>query len=486
MVGALTNKPYSFKGRSWELVSFESFDFFDCLGVELQYDLKGLELLRVLPRVKGVGSYDWISDKTRFSLDGLKYQRLTQPYIKINNQFVSVSWHVALANLAQMFQANKFCLEGFVDGFVDVKMLATFKLLINKAGGLAYSHQLANFLVPFRAFYLLEQKQNSVSPTLGQCVVLLGYNSKLESPLFTLRLKNQIKLNPKLKIFIFGFGAVFSFPVIKLGTNFKKLWAVIEGFSPLAKFFYTGNKITIFLGSTSLSGILGPVYVDIFSKLVSSLFIKTKLILNVCFVPFNFSQIGALDLNFFFKKREYKSAAVKIGYFVNTDLKVTDHYTFAVYHGHHLPAHSAGYNILLPAKAPLEFEQIFFNIFGKPRKSASILPALGLAKENGNVFDLLINIVEGKQLAQIKNFIFYSDIQLLKYFSTYFLQRQVMLKKETFGAFFIRAFAYENFYKIYNCSFSYFMGNFYLSDQISKASPLMGLAATRFKKPFLF
>ena len=87
-VGALTNKPYAFQSRPWELKKTESVDVFDGMGASIRIDSKGKNVLRVLPRLNEEINEEWINDKTRFAIDGLSRQRLDKPYIKINNKLV--------------------------------------------------------------------------------------------------------------------------------------------------------------------------------------------------------------------------------------------------------------------------------------------------------------------------------------------------------------------------------------------------------------
>ncbi|MGL4371617.1 MAG: NADH-quinone oxidoreductase subunit NuoG, partial [Alphaproteobacteria bacterium] len=63
-VGALTSKPYAFKGRSWELTKTESVDVMDAVGSNIRIDTRGREVMRILPRVHEAINEEWISDKT--------------------------------------------------------------------------------------------------------------------------------------------------------------------------------------------------------------------------------------------------------------------------------------------------------------------------------------------------------------------------------------------------------------------------------------
>ncbi len=85
-VGALTSKPYAFKSRPWELKKTESYDVFDAIGSSIRVDSIGKSVLRVLPRINEDINEEWISDKTRYAIDGLSKQRLDKVYIRENNK----------------------------------------------------------------------------------------------------------------------------------------------------------------------------------------------------------------------------------------------------------------------------------------------------------------------------------------------------------------------------------------------------------------
>jgi len=60
-LGALTSKPYAFKARSWELRSTESIDLFDSLCSNIRIDIRGSEIMRILPINNDLINEEWIS-----------------------------------------------------------------------------------------------------------------------------------------------------------------------------------------------------------------------------------------------------------------------------------------------------------------------------------------------------------------------------------------------------------------------------------------
>src|SRR6187399_360303 len=99
-VGALTSKPYAFAARPWELDKTESIDVMDAVGSAIRIDSRGREVMRILPRVNDDVNEEWISDKTRHVVDGLRAQRLDQPYVREDGRLYPASWRDAFDAIA--------------------------------------------------------------------------------------------------------------------------------------------------------------------------------------------------------------------------------------------------------------------------------------------------------------------------------------------------------------------------------------------------
>jgi NADH dehydrogenase (ubiquinone) Fe-S protein 1 len=105
LVGALTNIPYAFKARPWELKSNHSIDTFEPILIVTIIDSRGAEVMRVLPRIHEEVNEEWISDKSRFAFDGVKRQRLNVPMYKDEKgNFVDLEWEDALDKAANVFK----------------------------------------------------------------------------------------------------------------------------------------------------------------------------------------------------------------------------------------------------------------------------------------------------------------------------------------------------------------------------------------------
>lgn len=100
-VGALTSKPFRYTARSWELSRRKSVSPHDGLGSNLAVQVKNGKVMRVTPVENEAVNECWISDKDRFSYEGLNApERLTKPMLKQDGKWLEVEWPVALEYVA--------------------------------------------------------------------------------------------------------------------------------------------------------------------------------------------------------------------------------------------------------------------------------------------------------------------------------------------------------------------------------------------------
>jgi NADH-quinone oxidoreductase subunit G len=105
-VGALTSKPFRFKARSWELTQAESIAPHDAVGSNLHLHLRGNQVMRVHPKDNEAVNETWISDRDRFSYEGLASpDRLTEPLIKEDGAWRPIGWQDALIRVAERLKA---------------------------------------------------------------------------------------------------------------------------------------------------------------------------------------------------------------------------------------------------------------------------------------------------------------------------------------------------------------------------------------------
>src|SRR6202043_3715749 len=134
-LGALTSKPYAFAARPWELNKTESIDVMDALGSAIRIDTRGREVMRILPRTNDDVNEEWISDKTRHVVDGLRTQRLDQPYVRSGGRLQPVSWSENVAAIAtKMARANPRRGGATIGDLAAVEEIFALKDLMTRLG----------------------------------------------------------------------------------------------------------------------------------------------------------------------------------------------------------------------------------------------------------------------------------------------------------------------------------------------------------------
>src|ERR1700737_524367 len=126
-VGALTSKPFRYSARTWELSRRKSVSPHDSVGANVVVQVKNNRVMRVLPLENEAINECWISDKDRFSYEGLhSEERLTQPMIKQGGRWIETDWQTALEYVAKAVNgisaehgANALAMLGSPHGTVE-------------------------------------------------------------------------------------------------------------------------------------------------------------------------------------------------------------------------------------------------------------------------------------------------------------------------------------------------------------------------------
>ena len=205
-VGALTNKVFQFRARPWELIARESVGFHDAMGSNVFYHSRRGQVLRTVPRENEAVNECWLSDRDRYSHQGLYADdRAVKPLLKINGgtpdeSWREVSWAEGLAAAAEILRANR----GDSLGVLVHPAVSNEEggLLAKLAGGLGtgnLDHRINNrdfsdgaVAEPF-ALPLAEIEQADV-------IVLFGTNIRHELPLLHQRIRKAVRKGARVHV----------------------------------------------------------------------------------------------------------------------------------------------------------------------------------------------------------------------------------------------------------------------------------------------
>jgi NADH-quinone oxidoreductase subunit G len=253
-VGALTSKPYAFMARPWELRKTESIDVLDAVGSNIRVDSRSGEVLRVLPRVNEDVNEEWISDKTRFAIDGLKRQRLDRPYIRnAAGKLEAKSWPDALAAVAAKLRTTSGSrVAAIVGDQADCEAIAALKDLMT---GLGSPHldcrQDGAKLDPSAA---ASWRFNSTIAGIDQAdaLILVGTNPRWEAPIINARIRKRF-LAGKFPIAAIGPQLDLTYRYDYLGAGPSTVAELADGKIAFANILKNAKKPMMILGQGALA-----------------------------------------------------------------------------------------------------------------------------------------------------------------------------------------------------------------------------------------
>jgi NADH-quinone oxidoreductase subunit G len=220
-VGALTNKPYRFSARAWELKQLSGVAPHDCLGSNLYFHVKGQHVKRIVPRENTDINETWLSDRDRYSFEGMHHQdRLAGPRIKEDGQWVDCDWETAFSRVTSLLNEHPMetsnDLVGLISPSSTTEEFYLFQQLLRGLGSNSVDHRLRQ--VDFR-----KQSKEPLFPNAGDSlisleqadtVVIVGSYPRHEAPLLNLRIRKAVLKGAKV-IYIDTHQRPFNYAVSK-------------------------------------------------------------------------------------------------------------------------------------------------------------------------------------------------------------------------------------------------------------------------------
>ena len=389
-VGALTHKPWSFNYRPWELTKTETIDVMDALGAHIRIDHRGAAVLRALPRLKDDINEEWITDKSRYALDGLSRQRLDRPYLRKSGKLIAVSWDEALGALAKKIKATKPEKIGVIAG--DLTDVETFKAAKDLCAGLGVTNldcrQDGSLLNAQgsgpRASYLFNTGIAGIEE--ADAIILIGTDLRHEASLIHTRLRKSW-LKGSVEIAVMGTPYDYGFDYTHLGDTTGAIKAFKK--SDFREIFKSAKKPAVLVGMGALCRDDGAAILQqIGSELVAAYGVVTKDWNGFNIVHQAASRVGGLDIGFvptengLSTKAMIKRGALDLLILLGADeidmtgLDKTD----VVYIGSHGDAGASNADIILPAAAFSEKSGLYVNLEGRVQMTQLCVLPKGEAK----------------------------------------------------------------------------------------------------------
>ncbi len=401
-VGALTSKPYAFEARPWELKKTESIDVMDAVGSNIRVDTYNWEVKRVLPLLNNEINEEWISDKTRYSCDGLLKQRLDVPYIKKNNKLQKSNWDEALDLLVEKIKnVNSDEIAGHVGDMVSLENALAFKKFFNHIGS-------KNLEFREKKFYINpDEKMNYIFNSSIQgieesdVILLIGTNPRHEATMLNARIRKTF-VKKGIPIFSIGNPGDLTYDYKLIGNKTEDIKNIINQNNEFSKVLLSAKKPLIIIGESALELESGKFIFEELKKFLN----KNKFVnedwnaLNI--LAQNASTVGLIDLKIlpnekndysFFEK--LNTGKFKFLYLLGSDnIEIKKENEFIVYQGSHGDRGAEIADIVLPNAAYTEQDGLYENLEGRVQECRKASYPIGEAKEDWKILNLILKKID--------------------------------------------------------------------------------------------
>ena len=368
-VGALTSKPYAFTARPWELVKTETIDVMDALGSNIRVDAKGAEVMRIIPCNHDGVNEEWISDKTRFVWDGLRNQRIDQPYLRVDGRLTPIDWKQALAAAARALKDST--VAALAGDLASVEPIFALGQLVGRLGGKTECRtDGANLPAGNRSAYVGNVRIQDIDRT--EQIIIIGSNPRTEAPVLNARIRSAWLNGTRIKYL--GHPVDLTYDYEFIGDSYESF---VRFASDSGNGCSDGDMVIIGQGALSAEG--GSAVLSAAMQLAS-----TGLGLLVLHTAA--SRVGAMDIGFVTEGGMPAALeGVETIYNLGADEIDIESGPFVIYQGSHGDRGAHRADLVLPSAAYTEESGIFVNTEGRPQLAARASFPPGEARENWSI-----------------------------------------------------------------------------------------------------
>ncbi len=463
-VGALTSKPYAFEARPWELKKTETVDVMDAVGSNIRVDTYGWEVKRILPIINEDINEEWISDKTRYSCDGLLNQRLDTPYIKYNNKFEKASWDEAYKIIKSKIEnSNKDKICGFVGDLTNMETGFIFKEFFDRTIGVNnYDCRSSQIYIDssIRENYLFNSSINGIEET--DFILLIGANPRFEATMVNARIRKAY-LNNNTNIISLNDVGDLTYPYKSLDGKTQTLRDIIQNENEIINDLLAAKKPMIIFGESFLKTKSASYLFHSFKEFLLKNNKHTNDWNPLNILSTDAATVGNLDLDIINETcdliKDLNENKFEIVYLLGQDnLNFNKKNEFVIYQGSHGDKGAEIADIILPGSAYTEQSGHYTNLEGIIQKAYKASYPPGNAKEDWQIINDLAELMNNRKLFNDKDEL---ESSMFNYLN---------LKKEKQKKVLIKENNYDNFE---NESLKVEFKNYYFSNVIARSSKTM-------------
>ncbi len=393
-VGALTSKPYAFVARPWELTKVDSIDVLDAVGTNIRIDARGSEVLRILPRVNEDVNEEWLGDKSRFAVDGLKRRRLDRPWVRRDGKLQPATWNEAFAAIADRIKGVGGDRIGAIAGdLCDAESVLALKDLMGALGSsnIDCRQDGAKLDAARRDFYCFNTSIVGIEE--ADALLIVGSNPRKEAPVLNARIRKAFVANG-MKIGVIGAETDLTYKVTHLGDGPNAL-------ANAAAFLAGAQKPMILVGQGALTRADGAAILAACWKLAAEVGALKSDWHGFNVLHTAAGRVGALDLGFV-PTGAGKDVAGMMGGGVDVlwllgadgfDSARIGANTFVIYQGHHGDAGAHRADVILPGAAYTEKSGTYVNTEGRAQRGFMAIHPPGEAREDWTILRAFSGII---------------------------------------------------------------------------------------------
>ncbi len=401
-VGALTSKPYVFEARPWELKKTESIDVMDAVGSNIRIDTYGWEVKRILPKINESINEEWISDKTRYACDGLKYQRLDTPYIRSNDDFKKISWEDAYETLTNKIKSTNPDKIGCITGdLTNMETLFSVKELFNKILNCKNldSRPVKTYVNnSSRTNYIFNTQISNIEKS--DFILLVGTNPRHEATILNSRIRKSYLKN-NMEIYSLNDVGDLTYPYKVISSNTDELKKIVLNEHEVSKKIISAKNPIVIFGQSALKINSSGYLFEGMKKFLSE---NNKInddwnALSV--LSNNASTVGAYDLDILDNEtidNVLSNQFELVFLFGQDNLNIKKKNEFIVYVGTHGDRGAEMADLILPSAAYTEQDGYYTNLEGNLQLAFKASYPPGEAKEDWEIVNEVSKKLKGKSL----------------------------------------------------------------------------------------
>ena len=363
-VGALVSKPYAFTARPWELRKTESIDVMDALGTNIRVDVKGREVMRILPRNHDGVNEEWISDRSRFVWDGLRRQRLDRPYVRVDGRLRPASWAEAFRAIRERAAGRP--VTALAGDLAPAEAIFALRELVARVGGVTEC-RLDGAALPAgnRSGYVGTARIEDIEA--ARTVHIVGVDPRHAMPVLNARIRKAWLRGARVTMT--GAAADLTYPHEHLGAGPAALDRLIE--TP------GDGPVVVIVGARALTRSDSPAVLGAAMALTEAAEGKLLVLHEAA------SRVAAMDLAFTHAAGPFAAVRdAEVIYALGVDEIELPAGPFVIYQGSHGDRGAHRADVILPAAAWTEETGIFVNTEGRPQLAGRAGFPPGEAREN--------------------------------------------------------------------------------------------------------